>query len=161
MYSGCPTHPGGDLPVCWPTLPDLRHHSGPRLTGPSEDLFRARASMTAVTAVRSMTRACLPRPSMTRAPEEGLVPVQAGLQGADHATTPVPPAKWNEGTSFPIEAGHPCLGCSEPELLGCRRFLQGPADTDRGPIGKDDAVRYAVAGVAAAAGLALGALSLR
>jgi hydrogenase small subunit len=22
--------------------------------------------------------------------------------------------KWNEGTSFPIESGHPCLGCSEP-----------------------------------------------
>ncbi|MCW8906242.1 MAG: hydrogenase small subunit [Sedimenticola sp.] len=22
--------------------------------------------------------------------------------------------KWNQGTSFPIEAGHPCLGCSEP-----------------------------------------------
>jgi len=24
--------------------------------------------------------------------------------------------KWNGGTSFPIEAGHPCLGCSEPEF---------------------------------------------
>ena len=24
--------------------------------------------------------------------------------------------KWNEGTSFPIEAGHPCLGCSEPNF---------------------------------------------
>jgi hydrogenase small subunit len=23
-------------------------------------------------------------------------------------------AKWNEGTSFPIEAGHGCIGCSEP-----------------------------------------------
>jgi hydrogenase small subunit len=22
--------------------------------------------------------------------------------------------KWNGGTSFPIESGHPCLGCSEP-----------------------------------------------
>jgi hydrogenase small subunit len=22
--------------------------------------------------------------------------------------------KWNDGTSFPIESGHPCLGCSEP-----------------------------------------------
>lgn len=22
--------------------------------------------------------------------------------------------KWNNGTSFPIEAGHPCIGCSEP-----------------------------------------------
>jgi hydrogenase small subunit len=24
--------------------------------------------------------------------------------------------KWNGGTSFPIESGHPCLGCSEPEF---------------------------------------------
>ncbi len=25
-----------------------------------------------------------------------------------------PTAKFNEGTSFPIQAGHPCIGCSEP-----------------------------------------------
>jgi hydrogenase small subunit len=24
--------------------------------------------------------------------------------------------KWNEGTSFPIQSGHPCLGCSEPNF---------------------------------------------
>jgi len=24
--------------------------------------------------------------------------------------------KWNEGTSFPIESGHPCLGCSQPDF---------------------------------------------
>lgn len=24
--------------------------------------------------------------------------------------------KWNEGTSFPIEAGHGCIGCSEPDF---------------------------------------------
>ena len=24
--------------------------------------------------------------------------------------------KWNQGTSFPIESGHPCLGCSEPDF---------------------------------------------
>jgi hydrogenase small subunit len=24
--------------------------------------------------------------------------------------------KWNGGTSFPIEAGHPCLGCTEPDF---------------------------------------------
>jgi [NiFe] hydrogenase small subunit len=23
-------------------------------------------------------------------------------------------AKFNDGTSWPIEAGHPCIGCSEP-----------------------------------------------
>ena len=24
--------------------------------------------------------------------------------------------KWNEGTSFPIQSGHPCLGCSQPDF---------------------------------------------
>ncbi|MFC1672949.1 Ni/Fe hydrogenase, partial [Pseudomonadota bacterium] len=24
--------------------------------------------------------------------------------------------KWNNGVSFPIEAGHPCLGCTEPNF---------------------------------------------
>jgi len=24
--------------------------------------------------------------------------------------------KWNEGTSFPIQSGHPCIGCSEPSF---------------------------------------------
>jgi hydrogenase small subunit len=24
--------------------------------------------------------------------------------------------KWNQGTSFPIESGHPCIGCSEPDF---------------------------------------------
>lgn len=27
-----------------------------------------------------------------------------------------PIAKFNDGTSFPIEAGHPCIGCSEPNF---------------------------------------------
>ena len=27
-----------------------------------------------------------------------------------------PTAKFNDGTSFPIEAGHPCIGCSEPDF---------------------------------------------
>jgi [NiFe] hydrogenase small subunit len=27
-----------------------------------------------------------------------------------------PIAKFNDGTSFPIEAGHPCIGCSEPDF---------------------------------------------
>lgn len=25
-------------------------------------------------------------------------------------------AKWNDGTSWPVEAGHPCIGCSEPDF---------------------------------------------
>ena len=27
-----------------------------------------------------------------------------------------PVAKFNDGTSWPVEAGHPCIGCSEPEF---------------------------------------------
>ncbi|MFW5902229.1 MAG: oxidoreductase, partial [Thermodesulfobacteriota bacterium] len=25
-----------------------------------------------------------------------------------------PTAKYNDGTSWPVQAGHPCIGCSEP-----------------------------------------------
>ena len=64
-------------------------------------------------------------------------------------------AKWNNGTSFPIEAGHPCIGCSEPEFWdggGFYRALSMPTED----IGKT--VAYTVAG-AAAAGAALGAMN--
>jgi len=27
-----------------------------------------------------------------------------------------PTAKFNDGTSWPVEAGHPCIGCSEPDF---------------------------------------------
>jgi len=27
-----------------------------------------------------------------------------------------PVAKFNDGTSWPVEAGHPCIGCSEPKF---------------------------------------------
>ena len=32
--------------------------------------------------------------------------------------------KWNDHTSFPIEAGHPCLGCTRARFLGQWRVLQ-------------------------------------
>ncbi|OOZ13238.1 Ni/Fe hydrogenase [Solemya velum gill symbiont] len=32
--------------------------------------------------------------------------------------------KWNQGTSFPIEAGHPCIGCSEPDFWDKGGFYQ-------------------------------------
>lgn len=57
--------------------------------------------------------------------------------------------KWNDGTSFPIESGHPCLGCSEPGFW------------DKGSFYKPQAAGlYTNAGLiagAAAAGAALGA----
>jgi len=63
--------------------------------------------------------------------------------------------KWNNGTSFPIEAGHPCLGCSEPDFWdggGFYRALSLPTENIA------QTAVYTAAG-AAAAGLALGALN--
>ncbi len=57
--------------------------------------------------------------------------------------------KWNSGTSFPIESGHPCLGCSEPDFWDKGGFYN-PLSTARLGSGT------AFAG-AAAAGVALGA----
>ena len=57
--------------------------------------------------------------------------------------------KWNAGTSFPIESGHPCLGCSEPGFWDMGGFYDPVSTADLGS-GK------ALAG-AAAAGVALGA----
>ena len=63
--------------------------------------------------------------------------------------------KWNDGTSFPIESGHPCLGCSEPDFWdggGFYKALSMPTEN----ITKT--VIYTAAG-AAAAGVALGAMN--
>ena len=60
--------------------------------------------------------------------------------------------KWNGGTSFPIESGHPCLGCSEPEFWdggGFYKAISMPTED----ISKT--VVYAGA-AAAAAGAAIG-----
>lgn len=37
--------------------------------------------------------------------------------------------KWNGGTSFPVEAGHPCIGCSEPGFWDRGGFYQNLEDT--------------------------------
>ena len=61
--------------------------------------------------------------------------------------------KWNNGTSFPIEAGHPCIGCSEPDFWdggGFYRAISMPTENI------SQTVVYAAAG-AAAAGVAVGA----
>ncbi len=56
--------------------------------------------------------------------------------------------KWNQGTSFPIESGHPCLACSEPKFWDKGGFYQ-PLST--GHFGSG-----ATVGGAALAGVALG-----
>ena len=58
-------------------------------------------------------------------------------------------AKWNDGTSFPIESGHGCIGCSEPDFWDRGGFYQ--------PLSQATTTGAGVLGAAAAAGLALGA----
>jgi hydrogenase small subunit len=57
--------------------------------------------------------------------------------------------KWNAGTSFPIESGHPCLGCSEPRFWDKGGFYN--------PISTADIGSGAGLAGAAVAGVALGA----
>jgi hydrogenase small subunit len=63
--------------------------------------------------------------------------------------------KWNEGTSFPIQSGHGCIGCSEPDFWdfgGLYRALSIPT----GSV-SEKVVYAAAAGIAA--GVAIGALN--
>lgn len=60
--------------------------------------------------------------------------------------------KWNNGTSFPIEAGHPCLGCTEPDFWdngGFYKPLSVPAGDYR-KLGLAAVGAGAVAGTAGA-----------
>jgi len=40
---------------------------------------------------------------------------QVGCRGPETYNN-CPTAKFNDGTSWPVEAGHPCIGCSEPDF---------------------------------------------
>ncbi len=59
--------------------------------------------------------------------------------------------KWNDNTSWPVEAGHGCLGCSEPRFWDAGGFYKALSIPDSD-------VRN-MAGYAAAAGLAAGAIA--
>ena len=63
--------------------------------------------------------------------------------------------KWNEGTSFPIEAGHPCLGCSEPDFWDGGGFYKAIST----PTGNLTKAAFVALGAGAAAGLALGVMN--
>jgi hydrogenase small subunit len=58
--------------------------------------------------------------------------------------------RWQNGLSFPIMSGHPCLGCSEPNFWDGGGFYQGQS----APLNKPT---LAAAGGALAAGAVLGA----
>lgn len=67
--------------------------------------------------------------------------------------------KWNEGVSFPIESGHGCLGCSEPNFWDKGSFYQAlPQGNWGGPTGLAAA---AAAGVAVGVGAAIAARNLQ
>lgn len=57
--------------------------------------------------------------------------------------------KWMQGLSFPVQSGHPCLGCSEPRFWDGGGFYQGQSAPLIRPA-------VAAAGIAAGAGAALG-----
>jgi len=54
-------------------------------------------------------------------------------------------SKWNNGASFPIETGHPCLGCSEPNFWDGGGFYQAISTPET------DLSRAAIGGVVAGA----------
>lgn len=57
--------------------------------------------------------------------------------------------KWDGGLSFPIQSGHPCLGCSQPDFWDGGGFYQGQSATLRRP-------RARAVGLAAGFGAAVG-----
>ncbi len=65
-------------------------------------------------------------------------------------------AKWNEGVSFPIEAGHGCIGCSEPNFWDAGSFYKAVSV----PLSNTtQAAGYALA-AGAAMGVAAGAMNM-
>ena len=59
--------------------------------------------------------------------------------------------KWNEGTSYPIQAGYPCLGCSEPGFWDNGPFYTRLADVDfLGTNANANKIGMVATGVAAA-----------
>jgi hydrogenase small subunit len=62
-----------------------------------------------------------------------------------------PSLKWEKGLSYPVQSGHPCLGCSEPNFWDGGGFYKGQSVPLEQPT-------LAAAGIAAGAGVALGAV---
>lgn len=60
-----------------------------------------------------------------------------------------PTLRWNGGVSYPIQSGHPCLGCSEPHFWDRGSFYAGQSAPLASPSGT-------IAAIAAGAGAAVG-----
>jgi hydrogenase small subunit len=65
--------------------------------------------------------------------------------------------KWNGGVSWPIESGHPCLGCSEPDFWDAGGFYKALSV----PIGDSSDVLLGAGATGIAVGAAAGILSRR
>ena len=67
--------------------------------------------------------------------------------------------KWNEGTSYPIQSGHPCLGCSEENFWDNSPFYKRMPDIHGfGIEATADQIGLAL-GAATAAGIAVHAVA--
>jgi hydrogenase small subunit len=65
--------------------------------------------------------------------------------------------RWDEGLSFPVQSGHPCLGCSQPDFWDGGGFYQGQsAPVDRPAL----TAIGAAAAVGVVAGVGVGAANL-
>jgi hydrogenase small subunit len=65
--------------------------------------------------------------------------------------------KWNDGVSFPIESGHGCLGCSEPDFWDKGSFYAAQSSADWNAAGETSPREVLkLAGGTAAAGAVLG-----
>jgi len=62
-----------------------------------------------------------------------------------------PSLKWEKGLSYPVQSGHPCLGCSEPDFWDGGGFYKGQSAPVEQPT-------IAAAGISAGVGVALGAV---
>jgi hydrogenase small subunit len=68
--------------------------------------------------------------------------------------------KWNGGTSFPIESGHGCLGCSEPGFWDKGSFYAAQSERRVGQGGRSlTAARAGIGRGAVAVGAVLGVAS--
>jgi len=68
--------------------------------------------------------------------------------------------KWNGGTSFPIQSGHGCLGCSEPEFWDKGSFYAAQSASEWGKAGHASPQKtLELAAGAGGLGAALGAAS--
>ena len=71
-----------------------------------------------------MTPASSPSRSTTTGARQGWCLYKLGCKGPTTYNA-CATLKWGGGLSFPIQSGHPCLGCSQPNFWDGGGFYQG------------------------------------